>query len=141
MGMLNNPHYRIKTKPESSQQLGLGIHCEHPTKSGGEAGGWMEREMLANAPPAAEVVVSTGPDTSRLPTYSPEEVSPAKPGWAGGQECRAVHAAEVSRTGLQLFVDADEVGLPGLGDCSLLMCAGSTMVLHAWLCNAHLAAG
>lgn len=74
MGMLNNPHYRIKTKPESSQQLGLGIHCEHPTKSGGEAGGWMEREMLANAPPAAEVVVSSGPDTSRLPTYSPEEI-------------------------------------------------------------------
>ena len=75
MGMLNNPHYRIKTKPESSQHLGLGIHCEHPTKSGGEAGGWMEREVLANAPPAAEVVVSTGPDTSKLPTYSPEEVS------------------------------------------------------------------
>ena len=113
MGMLNNPHYRIKTKPESSQQLGLGIHCEHPTKSGGEAGGWMEREMLANAPPAAEVVVSSGPDTSRLPTYSPEEVSLRSQ--AGLLQCNAccrgvsirlqlltkVDAARPRRTGLQ----------------------------------------
>jgi nitrate reductase (NAD(P)H) len=81
MGMMNNPHYRIKLSAQMTTNGSLGIHCEHPIKSGGEQGGWMEREAMATSaaapPPAAAVAVTTATavvDPSSLKTYTLEEV-------------------------------------------------------------------
>ncbi len=76
--MLSNTFFRIKMQPKANQEGQLCLYCEHPTKSGGEPGGWMEREAMANGGMAAvtekQAVASTNVDTSKLKTFTLEEV-------------------------------------------------------------------
>jgi len=78
LGMLSNTFFRIKMQPKANQEGQLCLYCEHPTKSGGEPGGWMEREAMANGGMAAvtekQAVASTNVDTSKLKTFTLEEV-------------------------------------------------------------------
>lgn len=78
--MLSNTFFRIKMQPQADQHGQLCLHCEHPTKSGGEPGGWMEREAMAREGGMAvitekQAVASTAVDTSKLKTYTLEEAS------------------------------------------------------------------
>ncbi|KAL0040785.1 hypothetical protein WJX79_005466 [Trebouxia sp. C0005] len=78
LGMLSNTFFRIKMQPKANREGQLCLYCEHPTKSGGEPGGWMEREAMASGGMAAvtekQAVASTNVDTSKLKTYTLEEV-------------------------------------------------------------------
>lgn len=78
LGMLSNTFFRIKMQPKANQEGQLCLYCEHPTKSGGEPGGWMERKAMANGGMAAvtekQAVASTNVDTSKLKTFTLEEV-------------------------------------------------------------------
>ena len=40
MGMMNNPHYRVKVHVDTNTTGHMAMVFEHPTKSGSEAGGW-----------------------------------------------------------------------------------------------------
>ena len=80
LGMLSNTFFRIKMQPKANKDGQLCLCCEHPTKSGGEPGGWMEREAMAKEGGMAVVtekqaVASTAVDTSKLKTYTLEEAS------------------------------------------------------------------
>ena len=44
--MMSNSHFRVKLQLKADSKNQVALHCEHPTKSGGEPGGWMEREAL-----------------------------------------------------------------------------------------------
>lgn len=76
--MLSNPHFRVKMHPQADSQGKLVLLCEHPTKSGGEPGGWMEREAMEGGGQQTvmdkQSVASTNVDTSKLKTYTAEEV-------------------------------------------------------------------
>ena len=78
MGMLSNPHFRVKMFPKANNEGRLVLHCEHPTKSGGEPGGWMEREAMEGGNMQQvmdkQSVASTNVDTSKLKTYTVEQV-------------------------------------------------------------------
>lgn len=78
MGMLSNPHFRVKMFPKANNEGRLVLHCEHPTKSGGEPGGWMEREAMEGGGMQQvmdkQSVASTNVDTSKLKTYTVEQV-------------------------------------------------------------------
>lgn len=78
MGMLSNPHFRVKMFPKADGEGKLVLHCEHPTKSGGEPGGWMEREAMegggAQQVMDKQSVASSNVDTSKLKTYTAEQV-------------------------------------------------------------------
>jgi len=78
LGMLSNTFFRIKMQPKANQEGQLCLYCEHPTKRGGEPGGWMEREAMASGGMAAvtekQAVASTNVDTSKLKTFTLEEV-------------------------------------------------------------------
>ena len=81
MGMMNNPHFRVKMTPRSGANGELNLACEHPTKQGSEPGGWMEREVAgvrdAEAKAlAAELEAKSAVDESKLRIYSLEEVQP-----------------------------------------------------------------
>lgn len=39
MGMMNNPHYRVKVHVDTTASGQMAMRFEHPTKSGSEAGG------------------------------------------------------------------------------------------------------
>lgn len=39
MGMMNNPHYRVKVHVDTNATGRMAMVFEHPTKSGSEAGG------------------------------------------------------------------------------------------------------
>lgn len=39
MGMMNNPHYRVKVHVDTTSSGQMAMRFEHPTKSGSEAGG------------------------------------------------------------------------------------------------------
>ena len=78
--MLSNTFFRIKMQPKADSEGQLCLYCEHPTKSGGEPGGWMEREAMAREGGMATVmekqaVASTSVDTKKLKTYTLEEAS------------------------------------------------------------------
>lgn len=80
--MLSNTFYRIKVQPKANTEGQLCLYCEHPTKSGGEPGGWMEREAMSNEAGMAAVlekqaVATTAVDTKNLKTLTLEEVSSA----------------------------------------------------------------
>ena len=80
LGMLSNTFFRIKMQPKADNEGQLCLYCEHPTKSGGEPGGWMEREAMAREGGMAAVmekqaVASTAVDTKKLKTFTPEEAS------------------------------------------------------------------
>lgn len=82
MGMMNNPHFRVKMTPRSGPNGELNLACEHPTKQGSEPGGWMEREVAgvrdAEAKAlAAELEAKSAVDESKLRMYSLEEVRAA----------------------------------------------------------------
>ncbi len=79
MGMMNNPHFRVKMAPRSGSNGELNLACEHPTKQGSEPGGWMEREVAGAreaeaAALAAELEKKNNVDESKLRMYSLEEV-------------------------------------------------------------------
>lgn len=79
LGMLSNTFFRIKMQPRANQEGQLCLYCEHPTKSGGEAGGWMEREAMSSENGMAAVlekqaVASTAVDTKNLKTLTLAEV-------------------------------------------------------------------
>ena len=79
--MLSNTFFRIKMQPKADSEGQLCLYCEHPTKSGGEPGGWMEREAMAREGGMAAVmekqaVASTAVDTKKLKTFTLEEASP-----------------------------------------------------------------
>ena len=81
MGMMNNPHYRVMIHATQSA-AGLAMRFEHPTKSGSEQGGWMEREMgaIASSQPGeadSGANIKKALDEAALKSYSPEEVSQA----------------------------------------------------------------
>lgn len=90
MGMLSNPHFRVKMYPKADGEGKLVLHCEHPTKSGGEPGGWMEREAMEGGGMQQvmekQSVASTNVDTSKLKTYTPEQVSSLN----SGLQCQMV---------------------------------------------------
>ena len=78
MGMMNNPHYRVMIHAQQPPQ-GLAMGFEHPTKSGSEQGGWMEREMggIANSQPGeadSGANVKKALDEAALKSYSVAEV-------------------------------------------------------------------
>lgn len=77
--MLSNTFFRIKMQPKANSEGQLCLYCEHPTKSGGEPGGWMEREAMEQGGMATvtekQAVASSHVDTSKLKTYTLEEVS------------------------------------------------------------------
>ena len=79
LGMLSNTFFRIKMQPKADKDGQLCLFCEHPTKSGGEPGGWMEREAMAQGGMGTvtekQAVASTNVDTTKLKTYTPEEVA------------------------------------------------------------------
>ena len=77
--MLSNTFFRIKMQPKANMEGQLCLHCEHPTKSGGEPGGWMEREAMSSEAGMAAVlekqaVATTAVDTKKLKTLTLEEV-------------------------------------------------------------------
>jgi nitrate reductase (NAD(P)H) len=39
MGMMNNPHFRVKVHVDTTTSGQMAMRFEHPTKSGSEAGG------------------------------------------------------------------------------------------------------
>ncbi|KAK9815051.1 hypothetical protein WJX73_005946 [Symbiochloris irregularis] len=78
MGMMNNPHFRVMIHATQSK-AGLAMRFEHPTKSGSEQGGWMEREMgmvPASQPGEADsgANIKRALDDAALKSYTVEEV-------------------------------------------------------------------
>ena len=81
MGMMNNPHYRVMIHA-AQHDNSLAMRFEHPTKSGSEQGGWMEREIGVvsgsggSQPGDADsgANIKKALDEAALPTYSLEEV-------------------------------------------------------------------
>ena len=79
LGMLSNTFFRVKMHPKANMEGQLCLHCEHPTKSGGEPGGWMEREAMSSEAGMAAVlekqaVATTAVDTKSLKTFTLAEV-------------------------------------------------------------------
>ena len=81
MGMMNNPHYKVMIHA-AQHATGLAMRFEHPTKSGSEQGGWMERELgqVASSQPGeadSGANIKKALDEAALPSYSVEEVRQA----------------------------------------------------------------
>lgn len=81
LGMLSNTFFRVKMQPKANTENQLCLYCEHPTKSGGEPGGWMEREAMSREGGMSTVVekqavASTSVDTKNLKTFTLAEVLP-----------------------------------------------------------------
>lgn len=79
--MLSNTFFRVKMQPKANSAGELCLYCEHPTKSGGEPGGWMEREAMSREGGMSTVVekqavASTSVDTKNLKTFTLAEVLP-----------------------------------------------------------------
>lgn len=69
MGMMNNCWFRVKLT--LFREPNLSIVCEHPTVSGTEPGGWMERVYKKESQEEAAAAV---PNKSSLPTYTMAQV-------------------------------------------------------------------
>lgn len=83
MGMMNNPHYRVMIHATQSASS-LAMRFEHPTKSGSEQGGWMERKLggVAQSQPGeadSGANIKKALDEAALKAYSPAEVSRLSP--------------------------------------------------------------
>ncbi|KAK9836934.1 hypothetical protein WJX81_000653 [Elliptochloris bilobata] len=80
MGMMNNPHYRVKVHAATTPEGLLAMRFEHPCLAGGEAGGWMEREyhhVIEASKPADSDTGSKAKaamDEASLPAYTMTEV-------------------------------------------------------------------
>ncbi|KAK9903477.1 hypothetical protein WJX75_006549 [Coccomyxa subellipsoidea] len=80
MGMMNNPHYRVKVHVDTTSSGQMAMRFEHPTKSGSEAGGWMEREMGHHVAQSLPTESDTGMsakklmDEGALPAFTLEQV-------------------------------------------------------------------
>ncbi|KAK9823153.1 hypothetical protein WJX72_000662 [[Myrmecia] bisecta] len=76
MGMMNNPHYRVKAVAQEEGDGSLAVRWEHPVKSGGEEGGWMEREKQAAEAAQGSAIAPAKPavDVASLAPYTMQQV-------------------------------------------------------------------